>query len=397
MSDVVAQVIDPKWYREVLAQYPTGVCVITSVGAQGEPLAMIVGSFTSVSLHPPLVAFFPARDSNSWAKLRHCESFCVNILSSRQEAVCRQFASKDANKFGNTAHRLSRRGNPILDGVVAWIDCRRYSVNEAGDHDIVLGEVLELDVASEELPLLFFQGGYGRFAPATLAASDSPVLNQTQLTLVDRARPIMETMAESIRACCIATARAETELVVAASVGRPRNDLAPMLVGQRLPFRPPTGAIFAAWLPERERQTWLEVGRRDSRLEEYLKQLITVRDRGYSVGLLNDAQRAFVNKLGSLTNMTYESHHGELQRLISALSYDPPDLTREAFAAVRLVSAPIFNDIGNVVMALTLYSFPKPDQEGGVMRYVVQLVKAAADITQSIGGQRPPHVTGTGL
>ena len=390
MSDSAVEVIDPKWYRQVLAQYPTGVCVVTSVGPQGEPIAMIVGSFTSVSLRPPLVAFFPARDSNSWAKLRQCESFCVNILSSRQETLCRQFASKDANKFGSTAHRLSRRGNPILDGVVAWIDCRRYAVNEAGDHDIVLGEVLELDVESEELPLLFFQGGYGRFAPATLAASDSPVLNQTQLRLVDRARPVMETMAESIQACCIATARAGKEVVVAASIGRPRNDLAPMLVGQRLPFRPPTGAIFAAWLPERERQTWLDIGRRDSRWEEYLKQVDTVRERGYSIGLLNDAQRAFVNKLGNLTNMTYETHHGELQRLISALSYDPPDLTREAFAAVRLVSAPIFNGAGEVAMALTLYSFPKPDQEAGVMQYVVQLIKAAADITQSIGGQPPP-------
>jgi flavin reductase (DIM6/NTAB) family NADH-FMN oxidoreductase RutF/DNA-binding IclR family transcriptional regulator len=397
MSDSIAQIIDPKWYRQVLGQYPTGVCVITSISSTGEPLAMIVGSFTSVSLNPPLVAFFPSRDSNSWAKLRHCESFCVNILSSRQETLCRQFASKDANKFGNTAHRLSSRGNPILDGVVAWIDCRRYSINEAGDHDIVLGEVLELDVASEELPLLFFQGGYGRFSPATLAASDSPVLNQTQLLLVDRARTIMEAMAESMHACCIATARAGTELVVAASVGRPRNDMAPMLVGQRLPFRPPTGAIFAAWLPERERQSWLEIGRRDSRLEDYLKQLVTVRDRGYSVGLLNDAQRAFANKLRSLTNITYETHHGELQQLISALAYDPPDLTREAFAAVRLVSAPIFDDTGSVVMALTLYSFPKPDQEGGVMRYVVHLVKAAADITQSIGGQRPPHVAATAL
>jgi hypothetical protein len=102
-----------------------------------------------------------------------------------------------------------------------------------------------------------------------------------------------------------------------------------------------------------------------------------------------------VNKLGSLTNMTYETHHGELQQLISALAYDPPDLTREAFAAVRLVSAPIFDDTGNVVLALTLYSFPKPDQEGGIMRYVVQLVKAAADITQSMGGQRPPYFAST--
>jgi flavin reductase (DIM6/NTAB) family NADH-FMN oxidoreductase RutF len=95
--------IDPKWFRQVLAQYPTGVCVVTSVTEQGAPVAMIVGSFTSVSLKPPLIAFFPSRDSSSWAKLRHCRSFCVNILSSDQEAICQRLASKDADKFADTA------------------------------------------------------------------------------------------------------------------------------------------------------------------------------------------------------------------------------------------------------------------------------------------------------
>ena len=89
----------------------------------------------------------------------------VKLLSSSPDALINTAEEKVYGLAGGLL------GNPILDGIVAWIDCRRYSVNEAGDHDIVVGEVLELDVASEELPLLFFQGGYGRFAPATLANS----------------------------------------------------------------------------------------------------------------------------------------------------------------------------------------------------------------------------------
>jgi flavin reductase (DIM6/NTAB) family NADH-FMN oxidoreductase RutF/DNA-binding IclR family transcriptional regulator len=384
--------IDPKWFRQVLAQYPTGVCVITSVTEDGAPIAMIVGSFTSVSLSPPLVAFFPARDSSSWAKLRHCRSFCVNILASDQEAICRKLASKDPEKFANTAHRVSTAGNPILEGVVAWIECLQHSVIEAGDHDIVLGRVLELDLENKQLPLLFFQGGYGRFSPASLAALDSPVISQSQLKLVDRARPYMELLAADLSACCIATVRTGTELVVAASVGKAQEDLTPMLIGQRLPFRPPTGAIFAAWLPEEDASRWLEEARKDGRVEEYRRQLNLVRQRGYSVGLLNDALRAFLMKLSRITNSDYESHHPELQQLIAALAYDPVELSSHELAAVRLVSVPIFDRHEQVTMALTLHSVTKARKQNDILEYIGQLRNAAQSVTKAIGGRDPPLV-----
>ena len=92
------------------ASIPTGVCVVTARAANAEPIAMVVGSFTSVSLNPPLVAFFPDRGSSSWAKLRGCEQFCVNILAANQEPVCRRLASKDPDKFAGVAHRVSARG-----------------------------------------------------------------------------------------------------------------------------------------------------------------------------------------------------------------------------------------------------------------------------------------------
>jgi flavin reductase (DIM6/NTAB) family NADH-FMN oxidoreductase RutF/DNA-binding IclR family transcriptional regulator len=385
--------IDPKWFRQVLAQYPTGVCVITSVTDEGAPIAMIVGSFTSVSLSPPLVAFFPGRDSTSWATLRHCRSFCVNILSSDQEEICRKLAAKNPDKFANTAHRLSSAGNPILEGVVAWIDCLQHSVSEAGDHDFVLGRVLEMDLENKQLPLLFFQGGYGRFSPASLAALDSPVISQSQLKLVDRARPFMEVLASELSACCIATVRTGAELVVAASVGKPQQALTPMLVGQRLPFRPPTGAIFAAWLPETEAARWLENAREDARSEEYHRQLNSVRERGYSVGLLNDALRAFLMKLSKITNSDYESHHPELKQLIAGLAYDPLELSSQALAAVRLVSVPIFDNHAQVIMAFTLHSFSKPRKQDDILSYIAQLRNTAQSVTKAIGGRDPACIS----
>lgn len=156
---------DPNWFRQVLGHYPTGVCIITASGADEVPVGLTVGSFTSVSLTPPLVGFFPDRSSTSWPKVEAAGRFCVNVLSARQNDVCRQFALKGGNKFDGITFRTSPNGSPIIKGCVAWIDCDLYSVHEAGDHYVVLGEVKELALESAELPLLFCQGSYGAFAP----------------------------------------------------------------------------------------------------------------------------------------------------------------------------------------------------------------------------------------
>jgi 3-hydroxy-9,10-secoandrosta-1,3,5(10)-triene-9,17-dione monooxygenase reductase component len=151
-------------FRRILGHYPTGVCAITAI-ADGEPVAMVVGSFTSVSLDPPLVAFLPDRKSTSWPKIEAAGRFCVNVLADHQEDVCRSLASKADNKFETVSYRLSDAGLPIVNGVVAWIDCDLYAVHEAGDHFIAIGQVHSLDIEHPHRPLLFFQGGYGQFAP----------------------------------------------------------------------------------------------------------------------------------------------------------------------------------------------------------------------------------------
>ena len=89
----------------------------------------------------------------------------MNILGSHQHDLCRRFSAKGDDKFAGLDYQLSANGSPVLEDVVAWIDCTLDAIHEAGDHFIVLGHVCEFDIARPEQPLLFFRGKYGNFAP----------------------------------------------------------------------------------------------------------------------------------------------------------------------------------------------------------------------------------------
>lgn len=155
----------PAAFRRILGHYPTGICVVTAINSDSTPIGMAVGSFSSASLEPPLIAFFPAKTSTTWPRIEQTGRFCVNVLGEHQEAVCRAFAAPGGDKFAAVSHKPSHAGLPVLDNTVAWIDCDIQAVYEAGDHWIVLGLVTALDVNGPVRPLLFFQGGYGQFAP----------------------------------------------------------------------------------------------------------------------------------------------------------------------------------------------------------------------------------------
>lgn len=155
--------IDPAAFRRVLGSYPTGVCVITAMN-EGKPAGMVVGSFTSVSLDPPLVGFFPARTSGSWPLIEQAGRFCVNVLGSDQQDVCQAVTARGEEKFVGVEYILSDHDLPIIANAIASIECRLYSVTEAGDHWFVLGEVLRMETVREDDPLLFHRGRYGGFA-----------------------------------------------------------------------------------------------------------------------------------------------------------------------------------------------------------------------------------------
>ena len=155
--------IDEATFRQVLGHFPPGVTVITSTH-EGEPVGLAVGSFASLSLEPPQILFCAGNQSSTWPKIRANGTFCVNILADDQEDICRVFAGRAGKKFEGLGYRHSGNGNPLLTGVLASIDCTVADVVTSGDHDIVIGAVQDLAVHHEGGPLLFFRGGYGRFA-----------------------------------------------------------------------------------------------------------------------------------------------------------------------------------------------------------------------------------------
>lgn len=159
LSEPSRETFDEARFRQVLGHYPTGVTVVTGL-ADRDPVGLAVGSFFSVSLSPPLVGFCVARRSTTWPKLRTRGSFCANILAADQEAICRVFASSGGDKFRGLGWKPAESGSPILDDVLAWIDCTVETVTDAGDHEVVLGLVKHLEVAREGHPLVFFRGGY---------------------------------------------------------------------------------------------------------------------------------------------------------------------------------------------------------------------------------------------
>jgi len=155
--------IDPSDYRKTLGTYPTGVVVITGATPEG-PVGVVIGSFTSVSLDPPLVGFLPGKGSTSWPRIESTGRFCVNILADDQMHVVQAWG-REGKKFDETPHREAPvTGSPLIDGVLSWIDCTLDTKAEAGDHWWIMGRVEAMGVERDDVGALqFFKGTYGAF------------------------------------------------------------------------------------------------------------------------------------------------------------------------------------------------------------------------------------------
>ncbi|MCL4414268.1 MAG: flavin reductase family protein [Actinobacteria bacterium] len=149
--------------REVLGNFATGVTVVTALEPDG-PVGFTCQAFTSLSLDPPMVALAPAKTSTSWPRIAAAGYFCVNILGEHQEALSRAFAVSGGDKFSGVGWHEGASGAPVLDGSIAWVECTFVMSHDAGDHELVIGRVLDLGV-SGGAPLLFFRGGFASLAP----------------------------------------------------------------------------------------------------------------------------------------------------------------------------------------------------------------------------------------
>lgn len=148
-------------FRDVLGRFASGVTVVTSISTD-EPVGLTCQSFMSVSLDPPLVLFSPAKSSRAWPLIQRAGKFCVNFLAADQAELSNTMASRGIDKFAGVGWEPSpETGSPLLPGTLGYVDCAIHQVHEAGDHYVVIGRVLDLDLTDAPgEPLLFFEGGY---------------------------------------------------------------------------------------------------------------------------------------------------------------------------------------------------------------------------------------------
>ncbi len=150
---------DPARFRELCGRFVTGVAVVTTVDAEGQAVGMTINSFTSVSLSPALVSMNIDHGAELHPLLTTAPRFAINMLQSGQESLARQFAESCPDRFDGLGWRLSPRGNPVFDGILAVIECDSHARFAAGDHTIVVGQVVA-GTTFPGRPLVYFRGGY---------------------------------------------------------------------------------------------------------------------------------------------------------------------------------------------------------------------------------------------
>jgi flavin reductase (DIM6/NTAB) family NADH-FMN oxidoreductase RutF len=156
--------IDPERFKDAMSRFATGVTVVAGM-EDGNPVGFTCQAFVSLSVDPPFVAVAPARTSTSWPRIARAGTFCVNVLGDHQAELCRGFAVSGGEKFSGVEwHPAPITGSPVIDGSLAWVDCELELVHDAGDHELILGRVLDLGTG-EGSPLLFFRSTLATVAP----------------------------------------------------------------------------------------------------------------------------------------------------------------------------------------------------------------------------------------
>ena len=151
-------------FKDAMSRFTTGVTIVAGI-EDGQPVGFTCQSFVSLSIEPPFIALAPARTLTSWPRIARAGTFCVNVLADVQEELCRGFAVSGGDKFEGVAwHPAPITGAPVIEGNLAWVDCAVELVHDAGDHELIIGKVLDLDLTEGGSPLLFFDRKFATVA-----------------------------------------------------------------------------------------------------------------------------------------------------------------------------------------------------------------------------------------
>jgi flavin reductase (DIM6/NTAB) family NADH-FMN oxidoreductase RutF len=151
----------PQEMRRAMGAFASGVTIVAGIDG-GEPVGFACQSFASVSLEPPLILFCADHRGRAWPRIRNSGRFNVSVLAEDQGDLCARFGSSRGSKFDGLAWYESPWGTPVIEGVLLRVHCYVHDVHVAGDHDVVIGRVIAIDLpAAEYRPMLFFRGGFG--------------------------------------------------------------------------------------------------------------------------------------------------------------------------------------------------------------------------------------------
>lgn len=151
--------LDPETFRGIFRRHSSSVAVITAGGSR--PVGFTATSLTSVSLSPPLISFNLSKTSSSWPTIAGATYVGAHVLGNNQHELASTFARSGADRFASpTAWRRGPHGVPVLDDVLGWMICRIHSRTPAGDHAVVIAEVIDAGHLNDEAPLLYHMGKF---------------------------------------------------------------------------------------------------------------------------------------------------------------------------------------------------------------------------------------------
>lgn len=156
----ITAVENKRAYRDALGRFATGVTIITTNGSQG-PVGMTANSFASVSLEPALVLWSLAKSSGRFAPFAQAQHYSIHILAEEQTGLALSFA-KNGAPFDLCDWHLSENSTPLIGECLARFDCQKSATHDAGDHLIIVGEVMSFEERTGK-PLIFANSGFGGF------------------------------------------------------------------------------------------------------------------------------------------------------------------------------------------------------------------------------------------
>ena len=162
--------VDKDLFRALAGSFASGVTIVTS-GGDGHFHAMTASAFSSLSLDPPMVLVCVDKRAESLAIISRHGGFNINVLNRSQEPLSNACARRGTpeSSLEGVSTRMGELGIPLIEGCLAYFECRVVHEFDAGDHIIFAGRVEAGSIGEAAEPLLYFRSNYAGLDAAPLA------------------------------------------------------------------------------------------------------------------------------------------------------------------------------------------------------------------------------------